>query len=74
MIGTLLQKALTAVGVTEERVSAWLGRPCGCARRAAKLDQLEAAARQWAKEDLLGRGGRMRRHFDAMLGPDGEEA
>lgn len=40
--GDQLATALEAVGVTKERVSAWLGKPCGCPERQAKLNRLGA--------------------------------
>jgi len=42
MLGDMLSKALSAVGITEERVSTWLGRPCGCGERKQKLNSLHA--------------------------------
>lgn len=43
-VGTVLGRALSMVGVTDERASALLGRPCGCPARRRWLDQLTAAA------------------------------
>lgn len=40
MLGDALSEALGAVGLTEERVSGWLGRPCGCKERREKLNML----------------------------------
>jgi hypothetical protein len=42
LLGDMLSKALSAVGITEERVSTWLGRPCGCGERKQKLNSLHA--------------------------------
>lgn len=38
-MGTVLSKALSLVGITQERVSAIFGA-CGCRRRATKLNEL----------------------------------
>lgn len=38
-LGDYAAAALEAVGVTKERVSAWLGRPCKCPERQEKLNQ-----------------------------------
>lgn len=46
MLGSCLKRALEAAGVTEERVSRWLGAPCGCEERRKKLDALDAWARR----------------------------
>ena len=50
-LGDIVEKALSKIGVTEERVQTWLGRPCGCRRRKEKLNQLG----QWAARILTGK-------------------
>lgn len=39
-LGDLVKAGLSAVGITEERVSRAIGRPCGCSKRAAALNKL----------------------------------
>jgi len=39
-LGDIVGMGLTKFGVTEERVTKWLGRPCGCGRRKKKLNAL----------------------------------
>lgn len=39
-LGDMVSTGLAAVGITPERVSKVLGRPCGCKERAAKLNEL----------------------------------
>lgn len=39
-LGDMVSAGLAAVGITPERVSKVLGRPCGCKERAAKLNAL----------------------------------
>lgn len=39
-LGDLVERALTSIGVTSERVERWLGRPCNCKERQQKLNQL----------------------------------
>ena len=41
-LGDRLTAALAVVGVTKERVSAWIGQPCGCGERQEKLNKLGA--------------------------------
>lgn len=41
-LGDLVKSGLSAVGITEERVSKLLGRPCGCGARAEALNRLGA--------------------------------
>lgn len=38
-LGDMISAGLAAVGITPERVSKVLGRPCGCKERAAKLTE-----------------------------------
>ena len=39
-LGDIVKAGLSAIGITEERVSAAIGRPCGCSQRAEKLNKL----------------------------------
>lgn len=39
-LGDLVAAGLAAIGITEERVSAAIGRPCGCGERREKLNEL----------------------------------
>ena len=39
-LGDMVKAGLSAVGITEDRVSKVIGRPCGCGQRAAKLNEL----------------------------------
>jgi hypothetical protein len=41
-LGDLVKSGLSAVGITEERVSKLIGRPCGCGARAEALNRLGA--------------------------------
>lgn len=46
MLGDFVESALKKVGVNQERVERWLGRPCGCQERKDKLNALHAWARK----------------------------
>jgi len=39
-LGDMVKAGLSAIGITEERVSKAIGRPCGCSKRAEKLNEL----------------------------------
>lgn len=39
-LGDYVSKTLSAIGITEERVSRLVGRPCGCGRRKAYLNEV----------------------------------
>jgi hypothetical protein len=36
----MVKAGLSAIGITEQRVSKVLGRPCGCSKRAEALNEL----------------------------------
>lgn len=44
-LGDMVKGALSAIGITEERVTKAIGRPCGCGKRAEKLNE-------WGKKNL----------------------
>ena len=46
-----IEPALSAVGITPERVEKWLGVPCGCKERREKLNRLG----HWARRILSGK-------------------
>lgn len=48
-LGDIVAKALSSVGITEDRVSAWIGAPCGCGERQQKLNELG----WWARRALV---------------------
>ncbi len=39
-LGDIVAAGLILIGITKERVSAAIGRPCGCSERAEKLNEL----------------------------------
>jgi hypothetical protein len=39
-LGDMVSSALSAVGITKERVSAAIGRPCACGQRQQALNEL----------------------------------
>jgi hypothetical protein len=58
-LGDALEKALTTVGITKERVSNWLGRPCGCTERQEKLNNLS----RWVKRVISGKTEDAEKHL-----------
>lgn len=63
-LGDAISDALGRVGITEESVSKWLGRPCGCVRRRRKLNRLSA----WASEALQKTIGEARDSLGKLIG------
>lgn len=39
-LGDMVKAGLSAIGITEERVSKAIGRPCGCSKRAEALNEI----------------------------------
>jgi hypothetical protein len=39
-LGDMVASGLSAIGITKERVAAAVGKPCGCAKRQAALNEL----------------------------------
>ena len=38
-LGDIVKAGLSALGITEQRVSKAIGKPCGCGKRAEKLNE-----------------------------------
>lgn len=49
-LGDRIEQALTILGITKERISKWVGKPCGCPERKEKLNRLG----RWATRILRG--------------------
>lgn len=62
-LGDKVEQALSAVGVTQERVTKFLGHECGCGERKEKLNQLGA----WASRVLRGKTEDANGHLDDIL-------
>ncbi len=70
-LGDAVQKALASVGVTSERVEAWLGRQCRCKERQARLNALGS----WAVGVLRGQKppDEAKKDLDEMVRPEEEK-
>jgi len=62
-LGDALEAALKTVGITEERVTAWLGRPCNCRERREKLNRLG----MWATRIHVGKTERAEEYLDQII-------
>lgn len=56
-LGDMVKAGLSAIGITEERVSKALGRPCGCQDRVEKLNELGRNYLGIGKNAVDGNGG-----------------
>lgn len=63
-IGDALARALSAAGITPERVTAWLGKSCGCNERRERLNALG----HWATRVLRGRTERAAEYLADLMG------
>ncbi len=72
-IGDHVEKALETVGITKERLEAWLGRPCKCRERKRRLNEIG----QWAYRIISGgQHDNAKEEFDKIVGeekPQSEE-
>lgn len=68
-LGDVIEKALSAVGITEERVTKALGRPCGCQERREMLNRLSL----WAARVVTGRTEDAEKYLDEIIGQDTAE-
>lgn len=66
LLGDMVEKALSSVGITKERVSAWIGRPCKCPERQEKLNRLHL----WAKSLLSGKLSKPEEELDKIIGDE----
>jgi len=62
-LGDVIARALAFVGITEERVSRWLGRPCKCKERREALNRLS----RWADRILAGKTEDAEKYLTQML-------
>lgn len=62
-VGTVIERALSSIGITSEKVEKFLGRPCGCKRRRDKLNQLS----NWAFRVIRGSEPAPRESLDKMI-------
>ena len=63
-LGDVVESALSSVGITSERVSVWLGRPCNCDERKQKLNQLSV----WARRVAKGKTDRAKEYLNRIMG------
>lgn len=54
MLGDDVKRVLESVGITESRVSKWLGRPCNCQKRRERLNRLGAICRRFLQGRIEG--------------------
>lgn len=62
-LGTKISEALSLVGITEDRVSHFLGAPCGCKERAEKLNRLS----QWATRVVRGNLDNAKKYLTQLM-------
>ena len=62
-LGDRAEQALQMIGITEDRVNKWLGRPCGCKERREKMNQLGS----WVTRVLGGKTDDAEKYLDEMV-------
>lgn len=63
MLGDTISHALAIIGITEQRVSRWIGAPCGCKERQDKLNALG----YWAIRVLKGQTDNAEDYLDRIM-------
>jgi hypothetical protein len=63
--GDRLAKALDSIGLSSQEIERWLGRPCGCAERQEKLNQLG----RWVTRVLAGKTDRAKEWMTDIMKP-----
>jgi hypothetical protein len=63
LLGDLVTAALKKLGITEERFSDLIGRPCNCGKRREYLNRLDL----WARRVLSGRTSSARKHLEDIV-------
>jgi hypothetical protein len=67
-LGDIVKNALAKLNITEAKVSKWLGRPCGCAERAARLNAIGL----WAKRVMKNKIQNAREFLSNIIGEEVE--
>jgi hypothetical protein len=62
-LGDAVADALALIGADEAAVERWLGRPCACHERRAKLNMLGS----WARRVLSGKLERAQEFLDQLM-------
>ena len=62
-LGDLVESALSAVGLTSDRVEKWLGGPCNCEERKRRLNSLSS----WARRVISGKRERALEYLTGIL-------
>lgn len=63
MLGDTVEKALETVGITQAKVSKWLGKPCNCEERKIKLNALDG----WARRVVSGNVAKAKHYLDKIM-------
>lgn len=66
LTGDRVERALTLIGITDRRISEWLGRDCGCGERKEKLNQLDL----WARRVIRGKIDNAHNYLDRIIKGD----
>ena len=61
-LGDAVESLLSTIGITKERVSKWLGGPCGCEERKQRLNRFG----EWVKRAVTG-GSEAKESLERMI-------
>ena len=62
-LGDHVEQMLEKFGISQERVTRWLGRPCNCEERKQKLNQLSITVKRFQRNQL----SNLKSYFEKFL-------
>ncbi len=62
-LGDAVHEALSFIGITPERVTKWLGRPCLCGKRQEKFNELS----RWARRIISGKTEKAKEYLEELI-------
>jgi hypothetical protein len=65
-LGDVVTSALISVGITDSRVSKWLGKPCACPIYRERLNRLS----RWARRTLTGKTDQAQEQLEELIDED----
>jgi hypothetical protein len=68
-LGDVIERALSLIGVTKDRVEKWVGGPCGCEIRKQRMNSLGS----WAIRVLSGKKERAETYLNGIIGNGGTQ-
>lgn len=72
-LGDWIESALSSVGITSEKVSKWIGKPCSCPERRDKLNAFHLWLERVVKGKYSEDKDTAQRHLEVIMQSDEDE-